>query len=51
MRILVSDQNFGDGAELERRLAAEAGVDLEVEAVEAALELLRGERPSGIVAP
>ena len=31
MRILVSDQNFGDGAELERRLAAEAGVELEVE--------------------
>src|SRR5438445_692029 len=32
MRILISDQNFGDGAELERRLAAEAGVEPEVAA-------------------
>jgi hypothetical protein len=31
MRILVSDQNFGDGAQLERRLAGEAGAELEVE--------------------
>jgi D-3-phosphoglycerate dehydrogenase len=30
MRILVSDQNFGDDAQLERRLAAEAGVELVV---------------------
>jgi D-3-phosphoglycerate dehydrogenase len=44
MRILVSDQNFGDDAQLERRLAAEAGAELAVEscgseqAVAAALE-------------
>jgi len=81
MRILVSDQNFGDDAQLERRLAAEAGVELVVEscgseqevaaalerhrpawyseeaivefrrkAVESALALLRGERPTGVVA-
>jgi D-3-phosphoglycerate dehydrogenase / 2-oxoglutarate reductase len=31
MRILVSDQNFGDDAQLERRLAADADVELVVE--------------------
>jgi len=30
MRILITDQNFGDDARLERELAADAGVELEV---------------------
>jgi D-3-phosphoglycerate dehydrogenase / 2-oxoglutarate reductase len=31
MRILISDQNFGDGAELEREVAEAAGAEIAVE--------------------
>jgi len=52
MKILVSDQNFGDDAQLERRLAAEAGAELALESCASeqdVAEALRRHRPDALL--